>query len=91
MKFDTMKHSLARFDRDQIFSALGLESRRSLGGRAAHALGVAGVGALIGVGVGLMLAPSSGPELRKDLQRRYRAGVDDRHLAPHPKNGAQAT
>ena len=95
MTLDNLKHSLTNFDRDQIFAALGLESRRSISGKAAYALSVAGVGALIGVGVGLMFAPSSGPELRKDLRRRLRAGAPDPHPDHHPtkhlKDGARAT
>jgi hypothetical protein len=89
MLFDTLKRWFRIFDRDQVFAVLGIESRRSATAKAAVALGVASVGALIGVGLGLLLAPSSGEDLRVDLRRRLPAPLRRASPSAPAKDGAR--
>jgi gas vesicle protein len=56
---------------------IGMESRRSTGEKLAAALALFGAGVLVGVGLGLMLAPKSGTELRGDIRERLERGGDD--------------
>lgn len=56
--------------KDEILKSLGLETRRSPTGLVVSALGVFGAGLLVGAGVGLLLAPKSGSELRSDIRGR---------------------
>jgi YtxH-like protein len=64
---DKMKEYL---DKDAIVSKLGFEPRPSTGERLVSALGLFGVGVLVGAGVALLLAPKSGRELREDIRSK---------------------
>lgn len=59
-------------DKDDLLGLLGLETKSSTGAWLASALGTFGVGLLVGAGIGLMLAPKPGRELREDLRDRLR-------------------
>jgi hypothetical protein len=59
----------ARDYSDSALSALGLERRRSSADFLLPALGLFGLGVIVGAGVGLMLAPKRGVELRGDMRR----------------------
>ena len=63
---------ISDLSKEDIFSALGLATRRSASQRAIGTLGLLGLGAIVGAGVALLLAPSSGEDLRGDLGRRIR-------------------
>jgi gas vesicle protein len=54
---------------DDMLARLGLQTRTSSLDLLLPALGVFGVGMLVGAGVALVLAPKSGSELRRDLGR----------------------
>jgi hypothetical protein len=54
----------------QMLRWMGLERRRSRAARAAASLGWFGAGVTLGGGIALLLAPSSGPELRRKLGRQ---------------------
>jgi len=56
--------SLSRLEADDVFGLVGLERRRS---HALGALGLFGLGAAVGAGVALLLAPSAGSETRAKL------------------------
>jgi hypothetical protein len=58
------------FDVDDMLGYMGLERHRSLAGTALPAIGLMAVGMLAGAGIALMFAPSSGKQLRAELQRR---------------------
>jgi gas vesicle protein len=58
--------------KNDILSALGLAIKPSTSERVAGSLGLIGLGAIIGAGVALLLAPSSGEDLRSDLGQRIR-------------------
>lgn len=55
--------------KDDILAKLGLQTRKTGSDYLLPALAVFGVGALMGAGVALLLAPKSGPDLRRDLAR----------------------
>jgi len=71
-----LKH-LKQLDRDDFLNLLGLESKSSTAGWMAGTLGTFGVGLLVGAGIGLILAPKPGRELRGDIRGRFRNGADD--------------
>jgi len=76
---------ISDLSKDDILSALGLASRRSASQRALGTVGLLGLGAIIGAGVALLLAPSSGENLRGDLGRRIRRFSPD--IASDTPNG----
>jgi hypothetical protein len=73
----TMKlPNLKDMDKDDVLGLLGLSPARSTSGQLAEALGIFGVGLLVGAGVALLLAPKPGQELRDELRAR---------IAPRPE------
>lgn len=64
---------------------LGLQTKSSDSGRMLGALGIFGVGLLVGAGVALLLAPKPGRELRQELRAKV-GGAPATDLA----NGAAA-
>lgn len=63
---------ISELSKEDILSALGLATKRSSSQRLVSTLGLFGLGAIVGAGVALLLAPSSGEDLRGDLGRRIR-------------------
>lgn len=84
MTLDQMK-SLGKED---LLNMLGLESKRTHSDLVIPALAVFGVGALVGVGVGMLLAPRPGRELREDIGRRIKHAPETIAALP---NKAQET
>lgn len=81
-------HPFNRQSRDQILSALGLQTRRGLGDMLMPALGMFGVGLVAGAGLGLLFAPKSGAQTREAIgngigkvtrrvTEKMRSGSDD--------------
>ena len=68
---------LRNLDKDDILSVLGLETKSSTTAWLAGTLGTFGIGLLVGAGIGLMLAPKTGRELREDLRERLRRAPED--------------
>jgi hypothetical protein len=62
---------------EDVLAALGLAFKPTSSQRVIGALGAFGLGALVGAGVALLLAPSSGEDLRDDLGRRIRRFTPD--------------
>jgi hypothetical protein len=79
---------LKDLDKDDMLGVLGLETRRGAGDWVLPAVGFFGLGLLVGAGLGLMLAPKSGTELRGDLRTRLHR---DGHAAGDLAQAAQAT
>lgn len=61
---------LQDLEKDDLLELVGLESRRSSAEKLVPALALFGTGVLVGVGLGLLLAPKPGRELRSDLKHR---------------------
>ena len=91
-----LRRAIGDFDSDDILEKLGVESRRSSIDKVMPAVAVFAAGVAVGVGIGLILAPKSGSELRGDLQSQFRRakgrmmreaeelGADGEHPAPSP-------
>jgi hypothetical protein len=70
---------LRRLDGDDLLEAIGLQRKNALDW-VAPAMTALGVGILVGAGLGLLLAPKSGREIREDLRNRLAGeGDDDAH------------
>lgn len=65
---------LADVDKDDVLGLIGLEERRTATDKLVPALALFGAGVLVGVGLGLMLAPKPGRELRADVKQRLQKG-----------------
>jgi hypothetical protein len=68
---------LKNIDKDDILELLGLETKSSTGAWLAGTLGTFGIGLLVGAGIGLLLAPKPGRELREDLRDRLRKAPEE--------------
>ena len=76
---------ISDLSKDDILSALGLATKQSASQRVVSTLGLFGLGAIVGAGIALLLAPSSGEDLRGDLGRRIRRFTPD--MASDGPNG----
>jgi hypothetical protein len=63
-------NDLRSMDRDDLLRMVGLETRRSAADYLMPALGLFGAGLVVGAGLGLLLAPKSGREIRGELTER---------------------
>lgn len=59
-----------QMNRDDILASMGLQRRRSAAGYVFTGLGMFGVGILTGAGLGLLFAPRTGREMRRELGTR---------------------
>jgi hypothetical protein len=78
---------LQKLDKDDLLHLLGLESRREPSDVLLPALGAFTVGVLVGAGIGLLLAPKPGTQLRDELGRRLKppeTGADTRSTEVPP-------
>jgi len=63
---------ISELSKEDVLAALGLATKPTTSERLISTLGFFGLGALVGAGVALLLAPSSGEDLRDDLGKRIR-------------------
>ncbi len=61
---------------EHLLGQLGLQKRESAGHYLVPAIGVFAAGAIIGGLLGLLFAPSSGRELRGQIERKLRPSLD---------------
>lgn len=59
-----------RFEADDLLGLVGLQRRRSAVQMILPAIGLVSLGAAVGAGAALLIAPSSGAELRQRLSER---------------------
>jgi hypothetical protein len=84
----SLRKRLPDVDSDDLLELVGLESRRSSTDKLVPALALFGAGVLVGVGLGLMLAPKPGRELREDLRTKLNRGEPAPAPAPEPARPA---
>lgn len=73
----SLKRNWPELDKDELLEMIGLESRRTTAERMVPSLALFGAGVLVGVGLGLMLAPRPGRELRQNLRGRLVKGAQE--------------
>jgi hypothetical protein len=71
-------------DKNRLLALFGLRTKRAPGSRVAQTIGTFSVGLLVGVGLGLLLAPKAGRGLRQDLRGRLRQASAELDYVGHP-------
>jgi len=66
---------IRKMDSDDWLASMGLE-RRNVGTDILGALGFITLGCCIGLGVGLLMAPKAGTELREDINKKFRGTAE---------------
>ena len=74
--FSDISKKLRNIDKDDLLEYLGVETKRTTMDWLVPTVVTFGVGMLVGAGIGLMLAPKSGADLREDLRQRLTGGPD---------------
>jgi hypothetical protein len=69
-------NDLKKMDKDDVLNLIGLETKKGPTDWMLPTLGAFSVGLLLGAGLGLLLAPKAGSELRNDLRTRLQPGQD---------------
>jgi YtxH-like protein len=69
-----LKKQISSLEKDDILRLFGVEERRTMMDHLMPAIGVFSVGLLVGAGIGMLLAPKPGRELRSDLRSRIGSG-----------------
>jgi hypothetical protein len=84
-------------DVEDLLCSVGLERRRGAASRIVSAAGMIGLGLVVGAGVGLLFAPLTGADMRRDIRQRARdlsdRGMDaiKRRTAASRNNGTRAS
>jgi hypothetical protein len=68
--------NISTLDKDDVLEKLGLETRKNASDYLLPAIGLFGAGLAVGCGLGLLLAPKSGRELRAELGERLNEGLE---------------
>ena len=76
---------------ERLLSELGLEKRRSAGDYVLPAIGVFAAGVVVGGVLGLLLAPSSGRDLRVAIEKRVATATDHEPAAARRDGSAAQT
>jgi hypothetical protein len=86
-----MKKSLIGYDMDDVLNLTGLRRQPSMLAFALPAVGLLVVGVVIGVGVGILVAPSSGRHLRHAVNDRLNQMRERRKSSEHHNQAANGT
>ena len=81
---------LRNFDKDDILEMMGLQTKSLDRRLVAGTLGTFGIGLLVGAGLGMLLAPKAGRELRDDLRDRFRRIPADANDAVAAMSGRES-
>ena len=65
--------SLRELDKDDLLRLIGLQTKRNAAEWVLPSMAVFGLGLLVGAGIGVLLAPKPGRELRGDLRNRLQS------------------
>jgi len=68
---------LRSLDKDDLLELIGLETKRTAVDWILPTVAIFSVGFLVGAGLGLLLAPKPGHELREDLRNRLQGQIDE--------------
>ena len=68
--------NLKNLDKDDLLDLIGLQTRQTTADWLLPTIGAFSVGILVGAGIGLLLAPKPGHQLREDLRNRLQGSVD---------------
>lgn len=79
---------MTSFDKDDFLQLLGLETRRNTAAVVVPSMALFGVGMLVGAGIGLLLAPKPGRELRQDIANRIQEAPEA--MARLPQRATEA-
>jgi gas vesicle protein len=82
---------LRKLDKDDVLEMMGLQTKTSAGAWLAGTLGTFGIGLLVGAGIGMLLAPKAGRELRDDLRDRFRRIPEDANDAVSAMGGRESS
>lgn len=80
--------SVKNLDKDHFLNMLGLETKRNTVDYLVPALALFGVGMLVGTGIGLLVAPRPGRELREDIAQRLQNAPEAMSRLPQRANEA---
>ncbi|GEL71202.1 MULTISPECIES: YtxH domain-containing protein [Myxococcus] len=69
-------NNLKKLDKDDLLHLVGLETRRDTVDTLLPVVGAFAAGILVGAGLGLLLAPKPGNQLRDDLRQRLHSGQE---------------
>lgn len=75
-------------DKDDFLNMLGLETKRNPVDYMVPALALFGVGVIVGTGIGLLVAPRPGRELRQDIAARIHQAPEAMARLPQRANDA---
>jgi hypothetical protein len=78
-------NDIRNFSKEDVLASLGLQTRPTALGSVAGALGLLGLGLIVGAGAALMIAPRPGKQLRKELGDRLNGTA--RRLADSAREG----
>jgi len=81
---------LRNLDKEDILEMMGLQSKSSTAAVVGGTLGIFAVGLLVGAGLGMLLAPKAGRELRDDLRDRFRRVPSDADDAVAAMSGRES-
>jgi len=79
-------NDLKKMDKDELLNLLGLETRKGPADWLLPAVGAFSVGLLVGAGLGLLMAPKPGAELRGDLRNRLQGDDSLTHGSGQPRS-----